>query len=244
MDWEWITGYPELGRSSIPRGSNVRVANHPPGASSFRLKPVLSRMNRVRKMSLLAVDPAWRNNRSKSHFATIPALTAYVFKHATPPAATSSLGSRIFCDCPELRLRPVRDWRKDLSLTNRMTIENGSILIHSGHILSVGGIKIFANSVERDDILTMPLDLAKVIVSEAHRAGKPVFAHVSNNQGIEVAIQSGVDILAHTTPTDTPWSPSFVQRMTSAHMALTPTLTLWDVESRKGHASHHDIERG
>jgi imidazolonepropionase-like amidohydrolase len=112
--------------------------------------------------------------------------------------------------------------------------------IHDG----VDGIKIFANSVERDGILTMPLDLAKVIVAEARRAGKPVFAHVSNNQGIEVAIQSGVDILAHTTPTDTPWSPSFVQRMTAAHMALTPTLTLWDVESRKGHASPDDIEQG
>jgi imidazolonepropionase-like amidohydrolase len=98
--------------------------------------------------------------------------------------------------------------------------------------------------VERDGILTMPLDLAKVIVAEARRAGKPVFAHVSNNQGIEVAIQSGVDILAHTTPTDTPWSPSFVQRMTAAHMALTPTLTLWDVESRKGHASPDEIEQG
>jgi imidazolonepropionase-like amidohydrolase len=30
------------------------------------------------------------------------------------------------------------------------------------------GIKIFANSVERDGILTMPLELAKVIVAEAH----------------------------------------------------------------------------
>ena len=61
------------------------------------------------------------------------------------------------------------------------------------------GIKIFANSVELDHILTMPSDLAQAIAAEAHRAGKPVFAHVSNDQGIEVAIQSGVDILAHTT---------------------------------------------
>jgi imidazolonepropionase-like amidohydrolase len=106
------------------------------------------------------------------------------------------------------------------------------------------GIKIFANSVERDDILTMPSDLAQVIAAEAHRAGKPVFAHVSNDQGIEVAIQSGVDILAHTTPTDDLWSPSFAQRLTAAHMALTPTLTLWDVESKKGNASPEDIEKG
>lgn len=111
--------------------------------------------------------------------------------------------------------------------------------VHDG----ANGIKIFANSVERDGILTMPLDLAKAIVAEAHRAGKPVFAHVSNDQGIEVAIQSGVDILAHTTPVDTPWSPPLVHRMTAAHMAVTPTLTLWEVEFRKGHASPEDMEQ-
>jgi imidazolonepropionase-like amidohydrolase len=98
----------------------------------------------------------------------------------------------------------------------------------------VDGIKIFANSIEADGVLTMPVDLAKPIAAEAHRAGKPVFAHVSNNQGIEVAIQSGVDILAHTTPVDDLWSSSLVERMLAAHMALTPTLTLWDVEFSKG----------
>ena len=92
------------------------------------------------------------------------------------------------------------------------------------------GIKIFANSIEQDGILTMPLDLARAIVAEAHHAGKPVFAHVSNDQGIEVAIQSGADILAHTTPADDLWSPSFAERLNAANMALTPTLTLWEVE--------------
>jgi len=106
------------------------------------------------------------------------------------------------------------------------------------------GIKIFANSIERDGILTIPLDVAKTIVAEAHRAGKPVFAHVSNNQGIEVAVQSGADILAHTTPSDDLWSSSFAERLTAGHMALTPTLTLWDVEAKKGNASSEEIEKG
>ena len=112
--------------------------------------------------------------------------------------------------------------------------------IHDG----ADGIKIFANSIEQNGILTMPLDLAKAIVDEAHRAGKPVFAHVSNNQGIEVAVQSGVDILAHTTPSDDLWSSPFAERLTAAHMALTPTLTLWDVEARKGNPSSDQIEKG
>jgi imidazolonepropionase-like amidohydrolase len=58
-----------------------------------------------------------------------------------------------------------------------------------------------------------------------------------------VALKSGVDILAHTTPIDTSWSPSFVQRLTAAHMALTPTLTLWDVESKKANASPDVTEK-
>jgi len=92
------------------------------------------------------------------------------------------------------------------------------------------GIKIFANSIEQDGVLTMPLDLARAIVAEAHRAGKPVFAHVSNDRGIDVAVQSGVDILAHTTPADDLWSPPFAGSLKAANMALTPTLTLWEVE--------------
>jgi imidazolonepropionase-like amidohydrolase len=74
--------------------------------------------------------------------------------------------------------------------------------VHDG----ADGIKIFANSIEADGILTMPSDLAKVIAAEAHRAGKPVFAHVANLEGIEVALQSRVDILAHTTPITGPWT--------------------------------------
>ncbi len=100
--------------------------------------------------------------------------------------------------------------------------------IHGG----TDGIKIFTGSVERDSILIMPLELAKAIVAEAHRAGKPVFAHPSNPQGVEVALQSGVDILAHTTPSGGAWSSSLVESMKAAHMALIPTLTLWHVESR------------
>jgi imidazolonepropionase-like amidohydrolase len=111
--------------------------------------------------------------------------------------------------------------------------------IHDG----ADGIKIFANSIEADGVLTMPADLAKPIAAEAHRAGKPVFAHVSNNQGIEVAIQSGVDILAHTTPADDLWSSSLVQRMTTAHMALTPTLTLWDVEFSKNNGTPENLDK-
>jgi imidazolonepropionase-like amidohydrolase len=104
------------------------------------------------------------------------------------------------------------------------------------------GIKIFAGSVERDSVLIMPLDLARAIVAAAHREGKPVFAHPSNQEGIEVALRSGVDVLAHTTPSGGPWSASLVERLKAAHVALIPTLTLWHVESRG--TSPEEFEKG
>jgi imidazolonepropionase-like amidohydrolase len=104
------------------------------------------------------------------------------------------------------------------------------------------GIKIFAGSVERDSVLIMPLELAKAIVAAAHREGKPVFAHPSNQEGIEVALRSGVDILAHTTPSGGPWSSSLVERLKAAHVALIPTLTLWHVESTG--TSPEEFEKG
>jgi len=104
------------------------------------------------------------------------------------------------------------------------------------------GIKIFAGAITADGVLPMPVDLAKAIVSEAHRAGKPVFAHPSNTEGIEIAIQSGVDILAHTAPMSGDWTPAFAERLKSAHLALIPTLTLFDVEADKAKASPEEKE--
>ena len=87
----------------------------------------------------------------------------------------------------------------------------------------------------------MPEDLAKAIVSEAHRTGKPVFAHPSNAAGIEVAISSGVDILAHPATEDIPDASALAQRLKAVHMAVIPTLTLIDVEGKKGGAPAAEI---
>ncbi len=105
------------------------------------------------------------------------------------------------------------------------------------------GAKIFAGAITANGILPMPLDIAKAIVAEAHHAGKPVFAHPSNQEGLDVSIQSGVDILAHTAPMSGDWSPAFTDRLKTAHMALIPTLTLFDVEAKKAKVSAEENEQ-
>jgi imidazolonepropionase-like amidohydrolase len=58
--------------------------------------------------------------------------------------------------------------------------------------------KLFTGSwVQRGRVLPMPPDIAKAAVEESHLNGKLVFAHPSNLAGIRVAIDSGVDVLAH-----------------------------------------------
>jgi imidazolonepropionase-like amidohydrolase len=95
------------------------------------------------------------------------------------------------------------------------------------------GIKIFAGSVEGNSVLLMPLERAQAIVNEAHRLNRPVFAHPTNLAGIDIALDSGVDVLAHATSDDAPWGPALLKRMRASHMALIPTLTLFDVEVKK-----------
>lgn len=97
------------------------------------------------------------------------------------------------------------------------------------------GVKLFTGASEANAILPMPLDAAKALTEEAHRARKPVFAHPGNTEGIEIALESGVDILAHTTPDSGDWTPELIARLKSAHMALIPTLKLWDMEGQRQH---------
>ena len=97
----------------------------------------------------------------------------------------------------------------------------------------VDGIKIFAASpvMPGPHTVTMPVDIAKAVVATAHSRNKPVFAHPTFNGGINVAIESGVDVIAHTTPDGRDiWDSSFVRKMLNAHLSLIPTLKLWKWE--------------
>jgi imidazolonepropionase-like amidohydrolase len=103
-------------------------------------------------------------------------------------------------------------------------------------------MKIFAGSIEADHVEYMPVDLARAIVDEAHRQNKLVFSHPSTIKGVELSLDAGVDILAHVTTSEanepgTTWPPQLIARMKAAHMSLIPTLTLFDVEMQRGHAS-------
>lgn len=68
------------------------------------------------------------------------------------------------------------------------------------------GIKLFTGTITANGVLPMRLDMARAVVLVAHQRGRPVFAHPSNLEGMNVAIDSGVDVLAHTAPLAGPWT--------------------------------------
>jgi imidazolonepropionase-like amidohydrolase len=91
----------------------------------------------------------------------------------------------------------------------------------------------------------MPVPVVRAIVSEAHRLGKPVFAHPTDNQGLAIALDGGVDILAHTTPDGgRAWGADTLRRMLAAHLSVIPTLKLWKEELLKAGVTdymHHPL---
>lgn len=113
--------------------------------------------------------------------------------------------------------------------------------IHAG----ADGVKLFAGAIVggKVGVLPMPLDQARALVEAAHAEGKPVFAHPSNLAGLTVSMDSGVDILAHTTPMTGPWSAELTARIYAHHMALIPTLTLFEVEAKRGGEPEAELKR-
>ncbi len=95
----------------------------------------------------------------------------------------------------------------------------------------IDGVKLFTGSwATKDSIVVMSTDVVRAAVEAAHRRGKPVFAHPSNNAGALAALEGGVDVLAHTFPSGPAWDRALPRRMSEANMAMVPTLKLWPWE--------------
>ncbi len=89
-------------------------------------------------------------------------------------------------------------------------------------------VKLFTGSIVRPDhIVPMDLDIARAAADEAHRHGQLVFSHSSNLQGTQVAIDAGVDVLAHTPEDTNGVDEALLRRMVEQRMTMIPTLKLF-----------------
>lgn len=97
------------------------------------------------------------------------------------------------------------------------------------------GVKLFTGAIvgKPQGVLPMSKDIAAATVAAAHAHGKPAFAHPTDKDGLEVALHSGVDVLAHAAPEAGAWSPEFVARLKADDVAFIPTLTLFSSELQR-----------
>jgi len=89
-------------------------------------------------------------------------------------------------------------------------------------------VKLFTGSIVRpNQIVPMQVDIARAAVDEAHRSGQLVFSHSSNLKGTQVAIDAGVDVLAHTPENTDGIDEAMLRRMVDQHITIIPTLKLF-----------------
>jgi imidazolonepropionase-like amidohydrolase len=139
----------------------------------------------------------------------------------------------------------VRDFLQEnhIHMPNTQTPGQAVALVREHAAKGANGIKLFCGSYQgQGKVAVLPLAIARAAVEEAHQHSLPVFSHPQNWEGVNVAIASGVDVLAHTVPQSPPWTADFVSRLKSANIALIPTLTLFDFEARKENGSDQERE--
>lgn len=94
--------------------------------------------------------------------------------------------------------------------------------------MGLDGIKLFTGAfMGNKPVINMDIPIVKAAVDVAHAKSKPVFAHPQNHTGTDDALAGGVDILAHTIPTEGSFTAAELAQMKRQHTALIPTLTLW-----------------
>ena len=105
------------------------------------------------------------------------------------------------------------------------------------HLMDTGvdAIKIFAASpVQLGKVVLMPKEIASAVCSAVHARGKLVFAHPTTISGIRVALESGVDVIAHTTPDENEtWNKALIDQMLVSNLYVIPTIKLWKWEAER-----------
>ncbi len=107
------------------------------------------------------------------------------------------------------------------------------------------GIKLYAVT-WWPPFAAIPETAMRAAADEAHRRGKPVFAHPTKREGLLAAVRAGADVVVHTTPQSEPWDETVLAAMKERQVALIPTLKLWKYELRHDRDSNRDqfTERG
>jgi imidazolonepropionase-like amidohydrolase len=101
----------------------------------------------------------------------------------------------------------------------------------------VDGIKLFVSAPSKASLSESTIEAA---VTEAHKWGKPAFAHPNTGADVLAAVRGGVDVIAHTTPQSGAWDETLLAAMKEHRVALIPTLWIWKWYARHDRQSAED----
>jgi imidazolonepropionase-like amidohydrolase len=112
------------------------------------------------------------------------------------------------------------------------TATDARTLVDQNHAAGANIVKLFTGSiVEPNRITPMQVPIARAAVEEGHKNGQLVFSHTSNLEGTKVAIDAGVDVLAHTPENTKGIDEDVLRRMIAQHMTIIPTLKLFSQDN-------------
>jgi imidazolonepropionase-like amidohydrolase len=89
-------------------------------------------------------------------------------------------------------------------------------------------VKLFTGSIlSPGHVVPMSAPIASAAVAEAHRHHQLLFTHSTNLEDTRVAMDSGVDVLAHAPEVTDGLDDRLLQNIVAHHMAMIPTLKLF-----------------
>ncbi|WGR91658.1 amidohydrolase family protein [Bradyrhizobium sp. ISRA443] len=116
----------------------------------------------------------------------------------------------------------------EMQLPEASTPDDASQLARTYMNLNLDGVKLFTGVYKGNKpVVNMDPAVAKAAVDVAHAQGKPVFAHPQNRIGVETVIAAGVDVLAHTVPSESSYTAEQLAHFKAQGIALIPTLSLF-----------------
>jgi imidazolonepropionase-like amidohydrolase len=93
-------------------------------------------------------------------------------------------------------------------------------------------LKLFTGSyLSPTQIKPMPIEVARAAVTTAHAKHQIAFAHPSNLEGVRIAMDSGVDVLAHAPSEIEGINDALLTDLVAHHMSMIPTLKLFSDSS-------------
>ncbi|RKH42221.1 amidohydrolase family protein [Corallococcus sicarius] len=131
-------------------------------------------------------------------------------------------------------------------LAQPATADEARAIVRNSFENGANGTKLFiATPQGRGELRRMSADVASAVVAETRQLGGLVMVHPTDPDGVNAAVQAGVDILVHTTidPPKSTWSAELISQMVARNVSVIPTLQLWGYELTKANVPADVRER-